>query len=525
MLELTGESLSLEDVVAVARAALEIAPLSEVVKQSMLASQRWIEAAMSREGETIYGVNTGVGPLAGAHIPPDQSKLLSRKIILSCQVGVGDPLPEDVVRAMMLIRANTLVKGRSAVRPVVAGTLIDMLNAGVTPYVPSKGSLGASGDLAPLAHMAVVMTRDPDGAGDDYSGRAWYGGKLLPGAEAMARAGIARVVPEAKDGLALTNGTNFMAAAASLTLVDGENLVRHAEIAAALSMEALAALSEAFHPALHEANGQPGQIVTAENLRALLEGSRLVDSDLSRVQDAYSLRCTPQVIGPVRDVLAFLRERVIGAINSATDNPLVFVDLPASRPRKAISGGNFHGSGLAMWLDLLSIALAQVGNIAERRTFRLVTPELSNGLPSMLVPLPGLDSGLMMPQYTSAALVSDNKTLAHPDSVDSIPSGANQEDHVSMGANAARHAMEVAENLRQILAIELLTAAQGIYLRPGGPERLGPGTAAAYREIRSRVKPLEHDRRLDGDIQALAALISAGEIPHSVGRSLGREWI
>jgi histidine ammonia-lyase len=523
MLELTGECLSLEDVVAVARRGLEIAPLSQVVKQSMLASQRWVEQAISKHGETVYGVNTGVGPLAREHIPPDQSKLLSRKIILSCQVGVGDPLPEDVVRAMILIRANTLAKGRSAVRPLVAQTLIDMLNAGVTPHVPSKGSLGASGDLAPLAHLAVVMTRDPEGAGDDHSGRAWFEGELLSGAEAMARAGIQRIVPEAKDGLALTNGTNFMAAAAALLLVDGESLVRHAEIAAALSMEALTAISEAYHPALHKANAQPGQIVTAANLRMLLEGSRLVDSDLSRVQDAYSLRCTPQVIGPVRDVLAFLRERVTGAINSATDNPLVFVDLPASRPRKVISGGNFHGSGLAMWLDLLSIALAQIGSIAERRTFRLVTRELSNGLPSMLIPKSGLDSGLMMPQYTSAALVSDNKTLAHPDSVDSIPSGANQEDHVSMGANAARHTMEVAENLRLILAIEMLTAAQGIYLRPEGPSRLAPGTAAAYGEIRRRVEPLEFDRPLHGDVQALADLISTGDIPRSVGRMLGQD--
>lgn len=522
MLELSGESLSLEDVFDVARAGREIAPLSEAVKRSMRASQRWVEKAMLQRGETIYGVNTGVGPLAGTHIRPEESKLLSRKIILSCLVGVGDPLPEDVVRAMMLIRANTLVKGRSAVRPVVAQTVIDMLNAGVTPHVPGKGSLGASGDLAPLAHVAVVMTRDLEGAGEDYGGRAWFGGELLSGAEAMARAGIERIVPEAKDGLALTNGTNFMAAAAALTLMDGENLVRHAEVAAALSMEALTALSEALHPALHEANGQPGQVVTAANLRRLLEGSRLVDSDLSRVQDAYSLRCTPQVIGPVRDVLAFLRKRVVGAVNSATDNPLVFVDLPASRPRKAISGGNFHGSGLAMWLDLLAIALSQVGNIAERRTFRLVTPELSNGLPSMLVPKPGLDSGLMMLQYTSAALVSDNKTLAHPDSVDSIPSGANQEDHVSMGANAARHAMEVAENLRDILAIELLTAAQGIYLRPDGPERLAAATAAAYGEIRSRVAPLEHDRQFDGDIRALGSLISSRELLRAVEQKTGR---
>lgn len=515
MIGLTGDSLSLEDVASVARADVKLAALSEAVVANMCASRDWILEASAR-GETIYGVNTGVGPLAREHIPPERSKWLSRKIILSCQVGVGDPLPEDIVRAMMLIRANTLAKGRSGVRPLIAQTLMDMLNAGVTPYVPSKGSLGASGDLAPLAHVAVVMTRDPDGEGEGYGGKAWFGGELMGGAEAMGRAGIDRLVPEAKDGLALTNGTNLMAAVAALTILDAEDMLRNAEIGAALSMEALTAISEAYHPALHKANEQPGQITSAANLRSLLEGSQLIDTDLSRVQDAYSLRCTPQVIGPVRDVLAFLRERVTAAINSATDNPLIFADLPASQPRKAISGGNFHGSGLAMWLDVLSIAMAQIGNIAERRTFRLVTPELSSGLPSMLVANPGLDSGLMMPQYTAAALVSENKTLAHPDSVDSIPSGGNQEDHVSMGANAALHALEVAENLRLILAIEMLTAAQGIYLRPNGPERLGGGTAAAYQEIRARVEPLHSDRQLDGDIQAIADLISSGRIVRAV---------
>jgi histidine ammonia-lyase len=337
----------------------------------------------------------------------------------------------------------------------------------------------------------------------------------------MRRAGISQLVLEAKEGLALTNGTSLMAAVAALTLLEAENLLRHAEIAAALSFEALMGLSDALISLLHEANNQPGQVISAKNLRRLLEGSRLIDTEPERVQDAYSLRCTPQVLGPTRDLLVFLRQRVHEAINAATDNPLIFMDLPQSRENKAVSGGNFHGEGLAMWLDFLGISLASVGNISERRTFRLLTPELNNGLPSMLVPDPGLDSGLMMPQYTAAALVSDNKTLAHPDSVDSIPSSANQEDYVSMGANAARHAMEIADNVCDILAIEMLTAAQGIDLRPEGSAKLAPGTGAAFREIREVVAPLEHDRECSSDMEALAALIRSQKIVAAVEGVLG----
>jgi histidine ammonia-lyase len=388
-----------------------------------------------------------------------------------------------------------------------------MLNRGVTPWVPGKGSLGASGDLAPLAHIAVVLTRDEAGDGG-YSGQAYYQGELLSGAEAMRRAGLGRVVPEAKEGLALTNGTTFMAAAGALAVSDGHRLLRHAELAAALSFEALGALSEALHPALHAANRQPGQQAAAADLRALLAGSRLIDSDPARVQDAYSLRCTPQVIGPARDMLAFLSERFTDAVNAGSDNPLIFMDEPGG-PFK-ISGGNFHGQGPSLWLDTLGITLAGVANLAERRIFRLVTPELSNGLPAMLVRASGLDTGLMMPQYTAAALVSDNKTLAHPDSVDSIPSSANQEDHVSMGANAARHALEIVANVRHVLAIELLTAAQAVDLRPEGPARLGAGTRQVYELVRRRARFLEHDRELTPEIEALADLIQSGELLEAV---------
>ena len=339
---------------------------------------------------------------------------------------MGDPLPEDVVRGMMLIRANMLARGCSGVRPALAATLIAMLNAGV------------------LAVRAA------------------------------------------------------------------ENLPAHAQVAAALSLEALSGLSAAFDPDLHEAGGQPGQARVAARIRDLVGGSRLVDSDPERLQDAYSLRCTPQVLGPAVDAIAFLRARFSIALNAATDNPLIFPDGRGSY--RSLSGDNFHGQGPAMWLDFLGIAMAEVAGIAERRVFRLLTPELSGGLPAMLVPTSGLDSGLMMAQYTAAALVSDNKTLAHPDSVDSISSCANQEDHVRMGANAARHTLEILDNVRRVLVIELLAAAQAVDLRPDGLARLGRGTAKAYAEVRRRVRRLDHDRELASDIEALAALIQSGGI-------------
>ena len=472
----------------------------------------------------IYGVNTGFGSLANRQISADEARQLSRNLILLCVCGVGDPLPGEIVRAMMTIRANMLAKGHSGVRPVVAQTLIDMLNAGVTPRVPAKGSLGASGDLAPLAHIAAVLTRERRrsrrwrGAGVDceggYSGQAWFEGELLTGAEAMARAGIERLILEAKEGLALSNGIDFMAAAGALAVHDAESLLAHAQIGAALSFEALLGLTAAYDPALQEASGQPGQRQVAARLLELVHGSQLADSALGRVQDAYSLRCTPQVLGPIVDLVAFVRGRCTAAINAATDNPLIFQD--AAGEFRAVSGGNFHGQGPALWLDMLAIALAEVADIAERRIFRLLTPELSGGLPAMLVPGSGLDGGLMMVQYTAAALVSDNKTLAHPDSVDSIPSSANQEDHVSMGANAARHTLEILDNVRHVLAIELLTAAQAIDLRPDGPARLGHGTSRAYAEIRKHASYLAHDRPTSPDIEALTDLIRSGAILQAV---------
>ena len=523
MIEIDGHSLTIEQIVSVARAGGRVGPLSDEARAAMSRSQEWLQAVIDSDERTIYGVNTGFGPLATRRIRAGEARRLSHNLVLNCAAGVGDSLPDEIVRAMMLIRANSLSKGRSGVRPVVAETLVEMLNRGVVPDVPAKGSLGASGDLAPQAHVAAVLLAAPDEVeepGRGFSGHARFEGELLDGAEAMSRAGLARIRPEPKDGLALTNGMDFMLGTAALAVADAESLLEHAAIAASLSLEAVCAISSAFHPAIHEAAGQPGQIRVAGRIRSLLAGSSLIDTEPDRVQDAYSLRCVPQALGPACDAVAFLRDRVSAAINAASDNPLVFMDLPEDEPR-TISGGNFHGQGPALWLDMLGIAVADTAGMSERRIFRLLTPELSGGLPAMLIENGGLDSGLMVAQYTAAALVSDNKTLAHPDSVDSISSSANQEDHVSMGANAARHAREIVDNVRTVLAIELLTAAQAIDLRRNGPDRLGGGTGAAYRLVRERVSKLERDRELTPDIRALDDLIRTGELLEAVESELG----
>jgi histidine ammonia-lyase len=517
-IELDGKSLTIDEMVAVACEGARVAPLSDTVKQHMRYSQDWIRATLARDDKSIYGINTGFGPLAKVRIKPNEAAKLSRNVILACLVGVGPGLPPEVVRAMMLVRANTLCSGYSGARPILAQTLIDMLNAGVIPFIPCKGSLGASGDLAPLAHMAVVLTRDIEEGDGGYSGQAWYEGELMSGAEAMRKAGLERVKPAAKEGLALCNGTTFMVSAGALAIHRAMNLLAHAEIAAALSFEALAGLSAALHPKLQQVNRLGGQEKIAAGILELIMESQLVDSDLQRVQDAYALRCTPQVLGPIRNTLGFIRGNIEPLLNGATDNPLIFKDRTGRDDCEAVSGGNFHGEGIAMWLDFLGIAVAEIGSISERRTFRMVTPELSNGLPSMLVSNPGLNTGFMMPQYTAAALVSDNKTLAHPDSVDSIPSSGNQEDHVSMGANAARHAIEIIENVKNVIGIEMYSAAQAIDLRENGPQRLGKGTARAYKAIRSRVSMVTADRELSTDMAVIASMISSGEIREAVFR-------
>jgi histidine ammonia-lyase len=466
----------------------------------MHASLRWVESALVVHGddpvghlEPIYSITTGFGSLAGrqAFQQPALASELSRRLIISNASGVGRWLDPDVVRAAMLVRIASLARGHSGVRPVLVQTLADMLNADVLPAIPEFGSLGASGDLIPLAHLAIVATR-PTGDVDpeEESGEAWLDGCIVSGLAAMQAAGIERVVLGPKEGLALVNGTSFSTALAALALHDADRLVRTAEVTAAMTIEALTGFGDAFVQQLHEARGHEGQIAAAAHLRALLAGSEFVDggetSDPTRQppQDAYSLRWLPQVHGPVRETLAFGRGIVEREINAATDNPLIFPDLPSTRRLKAVSGGNFHAEYLAFVSDFTAIVTTEIGNIAERRLFRLDDGTLNRGLPDMLVASEhvGIDCGYMLPQYLAAALVSDCKTLSHPDSVDSIPTPtcANQEDHVSMANNAGRHARQVVGNIETVVGIQLVMAAQALELRLQVSGK-GPGSLAPER--------------------------------------------
>ena len=478
-IEIGEKPLTLEDFLAIVRDR-QNATISEGAVAAMRVSEQWVTAITDdmRAGKPvapIYSINTGFGSLAGrqAFDSVDDAAELSRRLILSNASGIGRFLDEDVVRGSMLIRAVSLTRGYSAVRLELPATLLAMLERGVFPAVPEYGSLGASGDLIPLAHLAIVMSRPAGEDVDIDSGEAFVDGTLVSGIAAMQAAGLERIVLGPKEGLALTNGTSFSTAQAALALADAENLLETAQITAAMSIEALTGFGDAFLPQIHEARGHRGQIEVAARIRELLAGSEFIDGDIDRdpvrqpPQDAYSLRCTPQVLGAVKDTLRFVRGIVETEINAATDNPLVFPDLPQSRALKAVSGGNFHAEYLAFASDFLSIVVTEIGNIAERRLFRLTDGTLNRGLPDMLIASEqvGMDCGFMLPQYLAAALVSDCKTLAHPDSVDSIPTSANQEDHVSMANNAGRHARQVVSNIENVIGIELLMAAQALELR------------------------------------------------------------
>ncbi|MBW2676856.1 MAG: histidine ammonia-lyase [Deltaproteobacteria bacterium] len=513
--EITGKVLAIEEVNAVAQNRATVEPLSQETKARMTTTQEWLNHAIQKQDTVFYGINTGFGSHANETIDPTQADQLSRNVILADVAGIGKPLPEEIVRAMMVIRANTMAGGPSGIRPVVVETLIEMLNRGVTPYVPEKGSLGASGDLIPLAAIAVVATCDADGGG--YSGKAWYAGEQMSGDEAMRQAGIPRLKLIAKEGNSLINGTAFMTAVGCLAVDRCEKLIRHAEVATAMTLEAMLAASAAYHPALHKASNQAGQVSVAENIRKLFQESRLIDAT-QRVQDAYCLRCAPQVMGPVRDTVAFARGYIKRTLNACIDNPLIF-ESDGEEPFICLSGGNFHGQGLAFMMDFLSIAMSEVANISDRRSFALLTPALNHGLPSMLIPANGLNTGLMVAQYAAAALVSDNKTLAHPDSVDSIPTSANQEDHVSMGANGARHLWEILENVTNVIAVEFLCAAQAVDLREDGPARLGNGSKIAHAIIRNGVDVYDRDKEMTPDISRLAKLIKSEEILEAIDKA------
>jgi len=502
MIEIDGHHLSIQNVVDAARSGA-IVEISQDGLENIDRARAWLEQVLETD-RPVYGINTGFGIFADRRISLADSARLNRNLILSHAVGTGQAFEDEIVRAAMLVRANTLSKGYSGVRQEVVQTLLDMLNAGVTPFVPSQGSLGSSGDLGPLSHMVLVISMDAKEAVQD-SGWAIFKGELLPGVDAMQKAGIRRLVLGPKEGLALNNGATFSAALAALAVHDADVLAETAEIALSMSLEALLGSSAAFDERLHRARGQSGQMRVAESIRQITSGSTLVDA-AGRVQDAYSLRCAPQVQGPVRDTIYFCTQIAEREINAATDNPLLF------SAEEIISGGNFHGEPVGMAMDYLGIALAELAAISERRVFRLTDGNLNAGLPPMLVDnsqAAGLNSGMMMPQYTAASLVLENQTLAHPDSVHSLPTSGGQEDHNANAMTAARHARQILENTRHVLAIELYTAARALDLRlrqiPGA--KPGRGTQKAFEILRSVVPYQAGDALWGPEIDKVSDLI------------------
>ena len=501
----TGQDLGVDHVWTVALEGAA-ASLSDEAREKIRRSREVVEAAAADPART-YGVNTGFGRLVTKTIPRELADELQVRLLRSHACGVGDPYPEEIVRAALLLRANALATGSSGTRVEVAELLVEFLNRGVLPRVPSRGSVGASGDLAPLAHLALPLIGE---------GEAWVEGELLPGRDALQRVGLEPLRLRAKEGLALINGTQFMAAFGALGVVRARRLAAAADIACALTIEALQGSRQSFRPEVQELRPLRGQAAAAENVLRLLEGSTVMESHrwCDRVQDAYSLRCAPQVHGACRDLLRYVEETVAVELNAGTDNPLVLVDSG-----EIVSNGNFHGQPLAFALDALAMAVSELASISERRTERLVNPSLSEGLPAFLAPDGGLNSGFMIPQYVAAALVSENKALSHPASVDSIPTSAGQEDHVSMGNAAGLKAWQVLANSERALAIELLAGAQAVeFLAPLAP---GAGSEAARRFVRSLSPRLAEDRPLSADIEAVASAIRDGSLTDVVEAEVG----
>lgn len=489
MIELNGQSLTLRDVerVVFEQEKVKIAP--ESVPQ-IEASRKLVEDFVSEE-KVVYGISTGFGKFSDVFIPKSDVEALQINLIRSHACGVGEYFSERVSRAMLLLRANALIKGFSGVRLEVIQRLLDLLNNGIHPLIPSQGSLGASGDLAPLSHMALVLVGE---------GEVLYQGKKLETPEALKLANIQPVSLKAKEGLALINGTQAMTAVGVINYLEAERLAYQADCIASITLEGLQGIIDAFDEAVHSVRGYPEQMDVARRIRGILQDSQLVTKQGElRVQDAYSLRCIPQVHGATWQVLKYVKEKLEIEINAATDNPLIFAE-----DGKVISGGNFHGQPIAFAMDFLGIGMSELGNISERRVERLVNPQL-NDLPAFLSPQPGLQSGAMIMQYCAAALVSENKTLAHPASVDSIPSSANQEDHVSMGTIAARHGQQIIQNTRRVLAIELLCAMQAVEYR--GIEKMSSSTQQVYTEARKIAPSITQDRVFSKDMEALAAFL------------------
>ncbi len=505
-LQINGNQLTLADVVQVSRGGRKVALAGEARLQ-VEASRAYVEELVAQE-RVVYGITTGFGKFSDVRINQDETTQLQKNLIMSHACGVGPHFSPEEVRAIMLLRANNLAKGFSGIRVSTLEALLAMLNHNVIPAIPEKGSLGASGDLAPLAHMVLPLIG---------MGEAYYQGELMSGAKALELAGLTPVELTSKEGLALINGTQVLTAVGALAAWDAAQLVRLCDVAAALTGEALNCITDAYLPQLHTIRPHPGQMASARNMLTLLEGSgRTTRQGELRVQDAYSLRCVPQIHGASRDALEYVLDKIQIEINSVTDNPIILPQLDT-----ALSGGNFHGQPMALAFDFLGIAIAELANVSERRIERLVNPQLS-GLKPFLTGNGGLCSGFMIAQYAAAALVSENKVLAHPASVDSIPSSANQEDHVSMGTIAARKAREILYNASRVVAIELAAGAQGVDLHTedeGKP--LGKGTKAAYDVIRSRVNKLEEDRVMYPDFEAVARLIADGSILTAVEQAVG----
>ncbi len=504
--EIDGQSLTLERFAAVVAGAP--CSLSAAARERVLASRAAVERALA-SGAAIYGINTGFGDLASVRIGPEKLELLQEKLILSHAAGMGEPLPDVAVRGMLLLRANTLARGFSGVRAAVIDALLALLNCGVLPVVPSRGSVGASGDLAPLAHLALPLigrgrVRLADGA-------------EIPAAEGLARAGLAPLVLQAKEGLALINGTQAMTSLLALTALEARRLARSADLIGALSTDALRGTDTAFDPRIHALRPHPGQVASAANLWRLLQGSAIRESHRTgdvRIQDPYSVRCMPQVHGATRDLLADVEAKLAIEMNAVTDNPLVVEAAAGGGERDVLSGGNFHGEPMAFAADILALGLAELGSISERRIEKLTNAAFS-GLPPFLVRDAGLNSGFMIAQVTAAALVSENKILAHPASVDSIPTSADKEDHVSMGMGAALKLWTVADNLRRVLAIELVAAAQGVDLLR--PLTSSPPLEGLHAALRAHVAPWDEDREMAPDL-ARAEQFLRGEIdPHLAG--------
>lgn len=498
--------LTLEDLINVTRKGYKV-EISEGAYKKVAEARELVDRYV-KEKKVSYGITTGFGKFSDTVISEEQTGLLQKNLIMSHSCGVGNPIPVDMAKGIMLLRIVNLSKGHSGVRKIVLDTLVDMLNKDVTPFIPEKGSLGASGDLAPLSHMVLVMLG---------MGKAYVNGELLDGAEAMKKAGVP-VLEElsSKEGLALINGTQVMTSIGVHVTYDAINLMKHLDIAGALTMEALNGITCAFDHRVHEVRGHQGQIRTAENFRNILKESKCTTKQGEmRTQDPYTLRCIPQIHGASKDALEFVREKVEIEMDAVTDNPIIFCDTD-----DVISGGNFHGQPMALPFDFLGIAVSEMANVSERRIERLVNPHLNCGLPAFLVENGGVNSGFMIVQYSAASLVSENKVLAHPASVDSIPSSANQEDHVSMGTIAARKAGEILKNARKVIAMEILSACQGIDLKKVNKD-LGLGTEKAYTAVRETVSYYDKDRVMNLDINAVEELIERNKIVENVEKVIG----